>query len=224
MKLQDLKRSGTERPVYSAPIADVDGNTAYELAITGRESVVEEVFAKVDFQIEIEPGASAEDFNERSKRFLSDRVGDHKINAPTLDDMTALFDRKPPPEIDRFDEKVAVYLRPTEKAGTFWGMWFPFLVVPLGVGLFFVLPRVWTTWSVVLPRTGNPDILLFRDAPFPPPVATALSPGLVADGLSFTGPPLPWAQFHPWHLVFTFTPGFAWADFGVGGHSLPWFG
>jgi hypothetical protein len=223
MKLADLKRSGTERAVYAAPIADVNGNTRYELSIAGPDRVIEEVFAKVDFEIEIALGASPDEFDEQSRRFLRRHIGDRKFGAPPLDDMIARLDRKPPPAPDNFKDSVVVYLRPTESEGTFWGMWFPFLVVPLGVPLFFVLPRVWTTWSVVLPRTGNPDILLFRDAPLPPPVAMALGTAPVAEGLSFTGPALPWAQFHPWHLVFTFTPGFAWTDFGLGGHSLPWF-
>jgi hypothetical protein len=224
MKLSDLKCSDAERPVYSASVADVDGNSRYELAITGPSAIVEEVFAKVDFDLEIVPGAKPGDFDEQSQRFLQRRIGDRKFGSAPLDEIVAQIGRKPLPAPGDLKEKVTVYLRPTEGEGTFWGMWFPFLVVPLGVALFFVLPRVWTTWSVVLPRTGNPDILLFRDAPLPPPVATALSPALVADGLSFTGPPLPWAQFHPFHMVFTFTPGFAWTDFGVGGHSLPWFG
>ena len=125
--------------------------------------------------------------------------------------------------LENLKDGVIVYLRPTEGEGTLWAMWFPFVGLPPGVPIAFILPRVWTTWSVVLPQLGNPDIRLFRDMPVPPAVATALAPGPTAEGVSFTVSPLPWAQFHPWHLVFSGVPGPSSTNFGVGGHSLAWF-
>jgi hypothetical protein len=74
-----------------------------------------------------------------------------------------------------------------------------------------------------LPQLGNPNIRLFRDVPVPPAVASALAPGPTAEGVAFTVPSLRWAQFHPWHLVFSGVPGPSSTNFGVGGHSLPWF-
>jgi hypothetical protein len=151
-------------------------------------------------------------------------MGDRRLGAPSLDDITALLERKPPRAPENLKDGIVVYLRPTEGEGTLWAMWFPFVGLPPGLPLAFILPRVWTTWSVVLPQLGNPNIMLFRDLPVPPAVATALAPGPVAEGVSFTIAPLPWAQFHPWHLVFSGVPGGpSSTNFGVGGHSLPWF-
>ena len=223
MRLSDLKRSGTERHVYAGPVADVDGNKRYELAITGQATVVEEVFAKCDFDVEIAPGVSPDAFEEHSKRFLKRHMGDRKLHAPRLDDITALLDREPPRVPQNLKDGIVVYLRPTEGAGTFWGMVFPFVGLLPGLPIAFVLPRVWTTWSYTIPMSGNPNLLLFRDAPVPPAVATSLAAGLLLDSVAFTVPPWPWAQFHPWHVLFSAVPGIASATyFAVGGHSVPW--
>ena len=224
MKLADLKRSGTERPVYTGPVADVDGNKRYELSITGPSaSVIEEVFAKSDFEMEIVPGARPEEFDEQSRRFLKRHMGEHKFSSPPLDDITALLDRKPPQAPENLNDSVVVYLRPTEGEGTFYGMWIPVMALLPATPIVFVLPRVWTTWSVVVAYSANPNIILFRDVPVPPPVATALAGGIATEGVTFTVPPVPWAQFRPIHIVFNGAPGVSLTNFGFGGHSLPWF-
>lgn len=222
MKLADLKRSGEERPVWSAPVADVNGNTHYELSITGPGAAIEEVFAKSDFEIEIAPGAPAEEAEAMSKRFLKKHVGDRRFDAPSLDDILTLRDHKPPAAPDNLKDAVTVYLRPTEGEGTLWVLWFPVLFVPVVTPLLFILPRCWWTWSMVIPYTGNPDLILFRDIPAPPFIAdTAFAPGTTVEGVEFVGPALPWAQSHPWHNVFTFTAP-TLTDFAMGGHSIPW--
>ena len=224
MKLDELKRSGTRRPVYAGPVADVEGNKHYELAIAGTKSLIKKVFSEVDFEIEIAPRATAEEFDERSKRFLKRHIPAGKIVAPPIEAITALIGRAPPPVGSAAKDTVVVYLRPTEGEGTFWAMWLPFLTIPPGLSLSFVLPRVWTTWSVVMPRTGNPDLFLSLNSPFAPPVMTAVSPIPVTEGVSFTGPPVPWAQFYPWHRILAAAPAaYTVTDFGLGGHSLPWF-
>jgi hypothetical protein len=224
MKLADLTRSETKRPVYTAPVADVDGNKRYELSITGPSApVIEEVFAKSEFEIEIAPGARPEEFDEQSRRFLKRHMGDHKFSEPPLDDITALLKRKPPLAPENLKDSVTVYLRPTEGEGTFYGLWIPVMAVLPGVPISFVLPRVWTTWSVVVPWAGNPNIILFRDAPLPPPVATAVAAGIAVEGVAFTVPPVPWAQFRPLHFVVNGVVGAgALTNFGMGGHSVPW--
>ena len=55
MKLGDLKRSKSKKPVYSGRLADEDGNYHHELFISGPQRHIERVFEKSDFEIEIAP-------------------------------------------------------------------------------------------------------------------------------------------------------------------------
>ena len=78
--------------MYAGPVADVEGNKHYELAIAGTSPLIKKVFSEVDFEIEMAPRATAEEFDERSKRFLKRHIpaedrrsthrGHHRLDRP----------------------------------------------------------------------------------------------------------------------------------------------
>jgi len=220
MKIDELKRSGTRRSVYTSVVADEDGAKDYELSITGSRKLVETIFAKADFDIEIAPRVTKDQVEERSRRFWKSRVERGRAVAPPVEAVDALV-RQKPPAVGK--ETVLVYLRRTKGDGTFWAMFFSGLVVPPGLSLIFVLPRVWTTWSFVVPLTGNPKLFLTLLPPPAPIVAAGLGGGLSVDTVSFTSAPFPWTQFAAWHSIFGAAPVPSVTSFGLFGHSVTLF-
>jgi hypothetical protein len=205
MKLDALKRSRSRRPVYSARVADEDGKEDYELSITGPQKLIETIFEKVDFGVEIAPSVTNEQFEERSRRFWKKRMGQRPASPPSIETVASLLAKKhqaPAPTKD----SVIVYLRRTEGEGTFWGLWVPTLTLPPATGLFFFLPRVWTTWSGVVPFTGNPNLFLNIAPPPAALVSSAILGGLTAEAVSFTTAPFPWSHFAAWHSVVNAAP------------------
>jgi hypothetical protein len=222
MKIEALKRSGTRRPVYTGVVSDEDGGKDFELSITGSKKLVETIFSKSDFDIEIAQHVTENQFEERSRRFWNSRVERRDAVSPTPESVTALVGQKTP-AVSASKDTVVVYLRRTKGDGTFWAMWFPGIVLPPGASVLFVLPRVWTTWSVVVPVAGNPNLFLTLLPPPAPVVDSGLFGGLSIDTVSFTTAPFPWTQFTAWHLILGAAPTPTITSFGMTGHSITLF-
>jgi hypothetical protein len=218
MKLRDLRRSGTRTTLYSGILADVEGNRDYELSITGPRSLIDAAFKNVDFEVGIDRQAKPEEFEALSREFWQRRVGGRgdmaRPGRPTID---RLF-RKAPRSATAKDS-IVVYLRRIEGQGTFWSAWFPGLVLPSGANLFFVLPRVWTCWGMVVPAVGDADIFLSLGSPTSPVVSAAIAGGTTVEAVTFSGSPLPWTQFAAWFRVNGFVNTVT--TFGMVGHSIP---
>jgi hypothetical protein len=220
MKIEALTYSETRRSVYTGVVSDEDDGKDYELSITGSKKLIETILSKSDFDIEIAPRVTKDEFEERSRRFWNSRVERRNSVSPPPETVAALVGKKPP-GVSASKDTVVVHLRRTKGEGTFWSMWFPALVLPPGGSLLFVLPRVWTTWSVVVPIAGNPNLFLSLLPPPAPAVASGISGGI--DTVSFTTAPFPWAQFTPWHLIIGAAPTLTSTNFGITGHSIPGF-
>ena len=215
-----------ERPVFAGPVADVDGNKRYELGDRSRAGIGGRGgLRQVRLRDRDRAGCRAGAFDERSKRFLKRHLGDRKPGAPRLDDITALLDLEPPRLPENLKDGVVVYLRPTEGAGTFWGCG----------SRSWVCRRECRSPSF-FPESGRPGRLCCRwrgtrtSGSFATcrfrrpwlPLSAAFPGGRRV--LPRRSRPLPWAQFHPWHLLFSGVSGTPSAtNFGVGGHSVPWF-
>lgn len=224
MKLNALKRSRSRRPIYSASVPDEDGNEHYELAITGPQKHIETIFEKVDFEIEIAPRVTAEQFPERSRSFWNRHVKGYPEAPIPVDKVSAMLGKKhQPPPLPK--ESVVVTLQRTEGSGTFYALWLPYLYLPTGItGLHFFFPRVWTTWSGSLRYSGNPNLFLNAFLPPPaPPVSSAILAAPIAEGVSFTTNPLPWNHFPAWHRVVAAPPGAAQTHYMVAAHSVQFF-
>lgn len=217
MKLTELQRSGSRRTVYSKALSDRSNNENYELSIVGPSKLARQVLEKCDFEIQIAVDVAPNAFQQSSKKFFNKYLQADRIGHPTVEVIADLIDRKPPGRSATKDTLI-VYLRRTKGDGTFWSMFFPFLVVPSGVTLYFVLPRVWATFGMVQPIIGNPDITLSLGAPFTPAVATGTGGGVNTAG--FVGTPFPWTQFSAWYGVVGAAPTTTTTNFLMTGHSL----
>lgn len=216
MKLTDLQRSGKRGTVYSKALSDRSGNESYELSIVGPSKLAGQVFKKCEFEIEIDADAASDDFQNSSKKFLNKHLQADAFRHPEPEVVASLIGRKLPGASSTKDSLI-VYLRRTKGEGTFWAMFFPLLVLPPGLSLFFVLPRVWTTLGVLQPIVGNPDIFLSLGAPFIPPVVSGVG---TMNTVSFTVPPLPWTQFSPWYRILGAAPTSSTTNFLMTGHSI----
>ena len=220
MKLTDLQRSGNRSTVYSKALSDRSGNENYELSIVGPSKLVGQVFEKCDFEIQIDVDVSTEAFQQSSQKFFNKYLQANQAGHPEAEVVAGLVGGKLPGGSSTKDS-IVVYLRRTKGDGTFWSMFFPFLVVPPGLSLFFVLPRVWATFGMVVPIAGNPDIFLSLGAPFTPVVASGMGGGVNTAG--FVGPPTPWTQFSAWYRVLGAAPAPSTTNFLMTGHSIGWF-
>jgi hypothetical protein len=63
MRLKDLERRKTG--LYVGTLTDAAGDAHYELAISGPQKLIEQGFAKSDFEYGIEPKASQDDWSAR---------------------------------------------------------------------------------------------------------------------------------------------------------------
>ena len=218
MKLNEFKRSGSKMAAYTAVVADQAGQRDYELTISGRRSLVERVFKKVDFDVIIDTHVSPEEFDARSREVWTSRVAGQEIASPSAEEVLKAASRKVPPPHPR--NSVVVSLRRIRGTGTFWTAWVTPIYVPPGSSLYFVMPRVWTCWGIIVPYSGNPNLLLSLGTPVSPPVSTAFAPGPVSETVAFTGSPLPWMHFAAWFRIFGAAPGTI-TLFGMVGHSIP---
>jgi hypothetical protein len=155
-------------------------------------------------------------FQNSSKNFFNKYLQTDHVRHPEAEVIAELIGRKLPGASSAKDTLI-VYLRRTKGEGTFWAMYFPFLVVPSGLSLFFVLPRVWTTFGMLQPITGNPDIFLSLGAPFTFPVAFGTGG---VNTVGFTGSPLPWTQFSAWYRIFGSAAPSSTTNFLMTGHSI----
>lgn len=216
MKLTDLQRSGKRGTVYSKALSDRSGNESYELSIVGPSKLAGEVFKKCDFEIQIDVDVATDAFQDSSKKFLKKHLQADHLRHPEAEVIAGLIGRKLPGASSTKDTLI-VYLCRTKGDGTFWAMFFPFLVLPPGLSLFFVLPRVWTTLGMLQPITGNPDIFLSLGAPFTAPVASGMGG---VNTVSFSGTPLPWTQFAAWYRILGAAPTSSTTNFLMTGHSI----
>ena len=217
MKLTDLKRSGKRGTVYSKALSDRSGNESYELSIVGPSKVAGQVFKKCDFEIQIDVDVPTDAYQEQSKKFFAKYLQADHAGHPEAEVIAGLIGRKLPGGSSTKDSLV-VYLRRTKGDGTFWSMFFPSLVLPPGLSLFFVLPRVWTTFGIVAPVIGNPDIFLSLGAPFTPAVSSGMGGGVNTAG--FVGAPFPWTQFSAWYRIFGAAAIPSTTNFLMTGHSI----
>lgn len=224
MKLRDLERSRSKRPVYSARVADEEGNSHYEFSIAGPQGQIEKIFARSHFEIEIASSVLEDRFAERSRRFWDRRIASDPRPAVPIETVTAALTRKmrKPPAIPK--DPVIVCLRRTEGQGTFYGLWVPTLVLTPGTGLFFFLPGVWATWSAILRYTGNPDLFLNVGLPPPAaPVSRAISVGAISESVSWSTTPFPWNQMPAWHRVVCTGGATVVTHYAMVGHSIKFF-
>ena len=215
MKLGEFKkRKIGPHTQFTKPITDDQGVGDYDLSITGSPALITEIFDTTDVEVAIRPRATEQEamaaMREVAKRSAE---GLHQIlDAPYAVQAKATV--KPPTSRN----SVYVALRRTKGKGTFWAMIIPALVVPTGASIFFVLPPVLAMTAFVLPATGDPDLLLSLNAPFPA-VQSSMHRGLLPDSVAFTLLPLiPW-YFVPFVRVFGFRSSVTF--FTMNGFSLP---
>lgn len=219
MNLKQFEKSGRQRTIYRGSVKDLAGDSSYELSIAGEPRLVEKAFADSEFELEIDAKVKSDEFEKRSRAFMERHLSKVTLVPPEPGDMGSLLGKKAP-AVSAAKDTIAVYLRRTEGEGTFWAMWFPALRFPPG-GIFFILPRVWTTWGMVAPISGDPDIFLRLGPPPGSPIVSA-GRGLGVDTAWFLGAPLPWTHFAAWYSVVPFTRT-AVGGVMVTGHSIALF-
>jgi hypothetical protein len=199
MKLDQMKPSKGRVPKWTATLTDSKGGDSYELSIRGPKPLVEQMFKQSEFEIEIDPGASAETAQKRVLQ-LSAKYSD-TAKDPFVDPGENLFKKLP----GRINERqsVIVSVRRTRGKGTFWAFFFPLLVVPTGANLFFILPPVSFCHAAVFPLAGDPDLFLTLNSPLPPVIASSRLGGTSIDSVVFGS----LGSFVPFFRVLGFTGG-----------------
>jgi hypothetical protein len=216
MRLKELKRSRTGDRPYVATLDDMNGDSHYELAISGPDELVKKVFAKSDFEWRIDPKVAEKDVAGRNRemwdRYAS--AGDQANEPETIASLS-----KAAPKAATARNSVVVSLRRTQGEGTWWWMWFPTLLIPAGFNLFVILPPVCNAFGFTVPHSGDPDLLLMRNGPFFPPVSASTLRGTAVDRVAF-GPSIcwPWEEFFPWFRIIGVTTSVT--DFGMGGFGV----
>jgi hypothetical protein len=221
MKLTDLKRPRVDGEPYVAAVTDVAGDAHYELAISGSSKLIQQVFAKSEFDYRIDPRATEKEWASRYQEMVAratDLAG--AVNRPHT--VAALGKKAPAAATAR--NSIVVSVRRTEGQGTSW-MWFwPFFTLPTGANLFFVLPPICFCAGVVVPAPGNsgdPDLFLTANSPTGPLMGSStLGAGFVDRVASPRQNQFcwPWEEFVPWFRVNAFTKctaSFIMAGFGV---------
>ena len=160
------------------------------------------MFQKSDAEIEIDPHASDEIAQKRIAE-LRDNYS-RSAKAPLVDDGKGAF-KKPQIKIDE-KTSIVVSLRRTRGEGTFWAFFVPFLLIPRGINLFFVLPPVFSCTGSVFPLTGDTDLFLTINGLFTPTVAMSIRAGSAIDSVAFGPLPVrPSLPFVPFFRVNGFT-------------------
>jgi hypothetical protein len=203
MHLKELRRSGGKVARYVGTLADVAGAQQYEISISGPRKLAEKVLAKSDFDIRIDSRASERDAQGLSRE-LWDRYATRDPRRAPAEGIESLRKRLPKPASP--DSSLVIALQRTEGEGTFWAAFFPVLLIPRGVSLFFVLPPICNCFGTVFPQIGDTDLFLTTGGPFTPVVAASVRGGTAIDSVAF-GSTLcwPWTQVMPWFRVFGFT-------------------
>jgi hypothetical protein len=164
-----------------AQVRDVAGEETHRLIIEGQDDLVREVLGESDFEVEIDPAATREQWEER----LAERLRAQRETPSELDEverLAGLFKELPGRPSPR--DSVVVSLERLQTRGTSYLLVIP-LFVPRGVDLFFLLPPICFCEAAVVPASGDPDLLLAINSPGPPFVATSLLPGTMIDRVSW---------------------------------------
>ncbi|MCM3872025.1 MAG: hypothetical protein ND895_15180 [Pyrinomonadaceae bacterium] len=202
MKLKDMKRSGKDAARYITTLSDDQGQEDYELTVTGPRVLVEKVFAKSDFEISISPKATAKEAEARANELWAKYSATTKEIAPA-EDLKSLL--KTAPKDATAKSAVVVSLRRIRGDGTFFAIWFPTLLIPRGVSIFFVGPPAIFCRGSVFPLPlvgGDPDLFLTLNGISPPVVSSSTLAGPAIDTVAFMVlptlliPPLPVIPFY----------------------------
>src|SRR5512132_1897721 len=142
MQLKAMKKVKGAEAAYLARLADTAGNQDFELAISGSLPLIDRIFGRADFDVRIDSSVTSKDAADKlSQAFWNERVTSldriHAVPGPTIE----ALDKKPP-RAATSKASVVVSLRRVQGRGTWWGGWFPGLVLPAGANMFFVLPPV----------------------------------------------------------------------------------
>jgi hypothetical protein len=198
MKLSDMQRSGDATARYTMPVADTLDAKDFDLTITGPRKMVENVFADSEFEIVIDPAASREDMERRTKETLKKYLS-KLAEAPAAEDVESLAKRMPKSATG--ENSVVVTLRRLRGEGTAYYIIFP-MVLGRGQNLYFVMPPALITSGAVIPVNGDPDLFLTLNGVAGAPVASSMLAGGAADTISFGKFDL----FIPFYRVFGYTP------------------
>jgi hypothetical protein len=197
-----------------ASVADVTGERTHQLVLEGRDDLVRAVLGESDLELEIDPGASREQWEER----LAERLRAQRETRTDLDEverLAGLF--KEPPGRANPRDSLVLSLERLGPGGTGYSLVIP-LFVPTGVTLFFALPPVCVCAAAVVPASGDPDLLLAVNGLGPPFVATSLLGGTAIDRVAFAGPCIPFFGFIPFLRVVGFAASacvLLWGGFAV---------
>ena len=213
MRLEDLERRKTG--LYVGTLTDAAGDTHYELAISGPQKLIENVFAKSDFEYGIERKASQDDWSARFEEVWTKALGP----AGDRERETVAALRKGAAANATTANSIVVSTRRTEGEGTWWWWAWPVLALTAGTNVFFVLPPICNCVGAVVPASGDPDLFLSANGPRTPVIAASTRGAGLVDRVAF-GPPIcwPWQEFVPWFRVNAFTncvTSFVMSGFGV---------
>jgi hypothetical protein len=215
MNLDDfqVERRGTwGRSV--AQVRDVAGEETHQLVLEGRDDLVREVLGESDFTLEIDPGATREQWEER----LAERFGAQRETRSELDEverLAGLF--KEPPGRPSPRDTLVLSVERLRPGGTTYTLVIP-LFVPTGVTLFLPLPPVCVCAAAVFPASGDPDLRLAVNGLGPPFVATSILGGTAVDRVAFAAPCIPFFGFVPFLRVTGFVASacvLLWGGFAV---------
>jgi hypothetical protein len=216
MNLDDfqIERRGTwGRSV--ARVRDLAGEETHQLILEGRDELVREALGESDFTLEIDPGATREQWEERlAERFQGQRETRSELDE--VERIAGLF--KEPPDRPNPRDSVVLSLERLQPGGTAFSFVIP-LFVPTGVTLFFVLPPVCACAAAVFPASGDPDLRLAVNGLGPPFVATSILGGTAVDRVAFATPfCIPFFGFVPFLRVTGFVASacvLLWGGFAV---------
>jgi hypothetical protein len=215
MNLDDfqIERRGTwGRSV--AQVRDVAGEETHQLILEGRDDLVREVLGESDFTVEIDPGATREQWEERlAERFRAQRETRSELDE--VERLAGLF--KEPPGRPNPRDTLVLSLERLQPGGTTYTFVIP-LFVPTGVTLFFPLPPVCACAAAVFPASGDPDLRLALNGLGPPFVATSILGGTAIDRVAFVAPCIPFFGFIPFLRVTGFAASacvLLWGGFAV---------
>jgi hypothetical protein len=170
----------------------------YELTVTGPAALTRQIFKSSDIEAKIRTRATKTDA-ETAMRELAIQANEG---------LTCLLESphslrvKRPAKQPTAQDSVYVAIRRLEGEGTLWAINVAPLFVPLRANIFFVLPPVLAASAVVVPATGDADLFLSLNVPFPS-LLSSRNGGLRPDAVSFSLLPLPFL-FVPFFRVFGF--------------------
>lgn len=197
-----------------AQVPDVAGEQTHQLILEGRDDLVREVLGETDIDLEIDPGATREQWEERlAERFRAQR--ETRADLDEVDRLAGLF--KEPPGRANPRDTLVLSLERLSPGGTSYWFVIP-LFVPTGVSLFFALPPVCACAAAVFPASGDPDLFLAVNGLGPPFVAASLLGGTAIDRVAFAAPCIPFFGFVPFLRVRGFVASacvLLWGGFGL---------